>query len=63
MTVKFCILMFYDHDVTILKQKPNIYTRCFCGLYNTPTRARMALWDVQYISFRLTQTFGFDTLQ
>ena len=41
--------------------KPNISSTRFSGLRNTSNRARMALWDVQYIYFRLTQTSDFNT--
>ena len=47
--------MLYNHDVIGLQQNRS-------GLYNTHNRARMALWDVQYINSRLTQTSGFNTL-
>ena len=45
----FCILMLYNHDIVGLQS-----TR-FSGLHNTSNRARMALWDVQHIYFRLTR--------
>ena len=46
MTVKFCILMPYQYDVTGFQQKRNLHPTRFSGLHNTRNRARMALWNV-----------------
>ena len=50
--------MLYNHDVMGLQQNRTYIHHAFFAC----NRARMALWDVQYVNLRLNQTFGFNTL-